>query len=224
MGALYFYFGEYAEARRIYQRLAGGAPGALPWLENLAAVELADGSPERAAALYARAAALSASRAAALSAAPDPLRSSRQAVALALAGDLDAARALLDSALEAGPVAEVLANRGLIRLRAGDPRGSADLRAALDVSPELAPAALVLAQQTGARDAALLEGSVTAVCRGPRGHPHGVGSGEALEWGVGRRPLLWLDAGELRLADPAFFRSGCRRLRDALARPAAEGP
>jgi hypothetical protein len=50
-----FYFGEYEAARRVYQRLIAGAGYPVPWLDNLAAVELAEGHPDRARLLYARA-------------------------------------------------------------------------------------------------------------------------------------------------------------------------
>jgi tetratricopeptide (TPR) repeat protein len=222
MGAVYFYFGEHDAARRIYQRLVEGAPGAVPWLENLAAVELADGNPQRAQRLLARAAALAGG-------APDAYRSSRQAVASALAGDLAGAQALLDAALAAEPLPELLANRGAIRARRGDVGGAEeDLRAALEAGPELTAAAYNLARllsgaERGAEAEAARARAAELACRAPRGHPHAVGTGEILEWGVGRRALLLLSDAGLEVAGPAFYRSACARLGDgrggARARP-----
>ena len=49
-------------------------------------------------------------------------------------------------------------------------------------------------------------------CTTPRRYPHGVGTGEVLEWGVGRRALLLVDAEGLRLATTDFYRDACRAL------------
>ena len=46
MGAVYYHFGEYDAARVLYARLAAGAAYPVPWLDNLAAVELASGDVE----------------------------------------------------------------------------------------------------------------------------------------------------------------------------------
>jgi tetratricopeptide (TPR) repeat protein len=200
MGAVHFYFGEYDEARRIYQRLAAGAPDALPWIENLAAVELADGRAEEARQLCARALRLAGDG--------DARRIGRLAVASALAGDRQTALDLLERAVEDDPSPDLLANRGALRAALGDADGArGDLRAALEVSPGLVPAAWNLAQQ-GEEEAAALG------CAAPRGYPWGLGTGEIVEWGVGRRPLLVLEDGALDLARPDFYRRACRRLRE----------
>jgi tetratricopeptide (TPR) repeat protein len=209
-GAVRFYFGELDGARAVYGRLTEGAAYPVPWIENLAAVELADGRPDRARRLYARAVA---------SALPvaggHALRRGRLAVASALDGDAQAALRILDEALAEEVVPELLANRGALRAAAGDlGAAEADLRAALEAAPEIAPAwrnlARVLAQD-GRADAAAgaREGFARAACRGPRGYPYGVGTGEVLEWGVGRRPLLLLEAEGVRVAPPAFYRRAC---------------
>jgi hypothetical protein len=39
-----------------------------------------------------------------------------------------------------------------------------------------------------------------------------VGTGEVLEWGIGRRWLLLLEERGLRVASPEFFRRACERL------------
>jgi hypothetical protein len=53
-----------------------------------------------------------------------------------------------------------------------------------------------------------------AACRAPRGEPRGIGSGENVEWGVGRRWLLRLDAqgAALRVTLPSDHREACARL------------
>ena len=222
-GALYFAFGDYEGARNVYARLAAGAPDPLPWLESLAAVHLADGEPARARKLYARALALG--RDAGLARAE---RRGRLAVAVALAGELDDARSLFDEALQEATAPELLANRGALRLAQGDRAGAeSDLRAALRANPELPHAWSNLAQlfdETGrSREARRAdEHARDAACRPPRGYPYGLGTGEIMEWGVGRRALLLTESGVLRIARRPFYREACRRL-ERTAGP-REGP
>jgi tetratricopeptide (TPR) repeat protein len=174
-GAVRFYFGEYDEARRIYGRLAAGARYPVPWLENLAALELVEGDPAAARRFYARAVALAegAGR-------PDAQRLGRLALATALDGELSEALGLFDRALALAPEPELLANRAAVRaeaaareaaeadlraslaaaeadlraslaaaeadLRASLAAAEADLRASLAAAPEQVPAWLNLAQ------------------------------------------------------------------------------
>jgi tetratricopeptide (TPR) repeat protein len=212
-GAVRFYFGEYDGARRIYGRLANGAGYPVPWLENLAAVELADGRTERARGLYARAVRLAHRRGR-----DDPYRDGRLAVATALDGDPEEALQQLDRALADGPLPELLANRGAIRAARGDlPGAEADLRAGLAMAPAMIPAwrnlAVVLERRRRDGEShAARERAAREACRSPRGYPYGVGTGEVLEWGVGRRWLLLLEGQALRLALPDFYREACRNL------------
>jgi tetratricopeptide (TPR) repeat protein len=209
-GALRFYFGELDGARLVYGRLAAGARYPVPWLDNLAAVEIAAGNPGLARRLLARAVELE--RAAKRE---DPYRRGRLAVALALDGDLAAARAILDEVLAGEPLPELRANRGVIRARAGDLAGAeADLTLALAGEPAQVPAWLALARVVEARgragEAALARAEAARwACAAPRRFPYGVGTGEVLEWGVARRPLLLLEGEALRVAPPAFFRRQC---------------
>ena len=55
-------------------------------------------------------------------------------------------------------------------------------------------------------------------CRGLRGYPYGVGTGEVLQWGIGRRWLLLWEPGSLRAAVPSFYREACRRLAERTGR------
>jgi Flp pilus assembly protein TadD len=209
-GAVRFYFGEYEAASRVYGRLVGGARYKASWLDSLAAVKLLDGQPGRARTLYARAVATGL---------PDPYRRGRLAVAIALDGDPQAARAELDTAIAETPLPELLANRGAVRAQLGDLAGAeADLRAALDLSAAMVPAwrnlAGVLAR--AGRPEAGAEARRRAAreaCTGPRGYPYGLGTGEVLEWGVGRRWLLLLEEDRLRAAAPSFYRGMCAALR-----------
>jgi tetratricopeptide (TPR) repeat protein len=209
-GAVRFYFGEYAEASRIYGRLVAGAGYKAGWLENLAAVKLLDDQPERARSLYARAV---------VTGLPDPQRRGRLAVATALAGDPEAALREFDAALAEERLPELLANRGALQARLGDLRGAEDdLREALALSSEIVPGWRNLARVLTA--AGRIEESrevrvqaARAACRGPRGYPYGVGTGEVLLWGVGRRWLLLLDDEGLRPATPDDFRAMCGVLR-----------
>jgi len=209
-GAVRFHFGEYEAASRVYGRLVAGAGYKASWLDSLAAVKLLDGHPDRARKLYARAVETGL---------PDPYRRGRLAVATALDGDPEAARAELDTALAEQRLPELLANRGAVRARLGDLAGAeSDLRDALDLSAAMVPAwrnlARVLAragrpqQSARARQRAARE-----ACAGPRGYPYGLGTGEVLEWGVGRRWLLLLEEDRLRVAAQSFYRDMCAALR-----------
>jgi tetratricopeptide (TPR) repeat protein len=218
-GAVHFYFGEYDAARRIYGRLAAGA-GHPAWLENLAAVELAEGRAEQALRLYARAAGLA--QASGESAA---YRQGRLAVAAALAGDAEGALLALERALGEAQRPELLANRGALRAARGDLEGAArDLAAALAAEPEMVPAWLNLAElrERAGDDAGAQEARARAAeqaCRAPRRYPYGLGTGEILEWGVGRRWLLLLEEEGVGVALPSFYRGACAALRAGAGRP-----
>jgi tetratricopeptide (TPR) repeat protein len=216
-----FYFGEYEAASRVYGRLVAGAGYKAPWLDNLAAVNLLDGHPDRARRLYARAVETGL---------PDPYRRGRLAVATALDGDLGAARVELDAALAERRLPELLANRGAVRALLGDLTGAeADLRDALALSSAMVPAwrnlSLVLARAgrpeegEGARRRAQSE-----ACTPPRGYPYGLGTGEVLEWGIGRRWLLLLEGDRLRAATPSFYREMCAALGREGGSAAADAP
>lgn len=215
-GAVHFYFEEYSDARSIYGPLAAGAPYPVPWLDNLAAIDLAEGQARRAAKFYQRAEWLAAE-----ARHSDPFRMGRLAVATALAGDGPAAIKLLDGALGDSPLPELLANRGAIRAAEGDPAGAeSDLQLALELEPALVPAWLNrahvltdLGRTDGARHAAAR--AAAQACESPRRYPYGLGSGEVLEWGIGRRWLLLLDGKGLRPALPSFYREACENLRDS---------
>jgi len=213
--AVHFYFGEHEAARRIYGRLVSGSAYPVPWLDNLAAVELASGRPEQARQLYARAVEIE--RAAGRR---DGYRRGQLAVALALAGESDAALEELDEALRREELPELRANRGAIRAARGDwALAESDLRQALGVNGALVPAWLNLAAvqaRVGRPEAAVARvRAARAACTPPRGFPFGVGTGEVLEWGVGRRWLLLLDERELGVALPEFYRRACHQLGSA---------
>jgi tetratricopeptide (TPR) repeat protein len=224
-GAVRFYFGEYEAARRVYQRLIDGAAYPVPWLDNLAAVELAEGHPERARLLYARAVRLERERGRL-----DAYREGQLAAATALAGDLPAARVLLGEVLDRVRLPELLANRGAIHAELGDQgRASVDLLDAVAEAPELVVAHFNLAralERAGRGPEAKLAwaAAAQAACRSPRGFPYGVGTGEVLEWGVGRRWLLLLEDGGLAPALPVFFREACARLSRQADAAAEAGP
>ena len=216
-GAVRFYFGEYEAARRVYARLATGAPYPVPWLDNLGAVELAQGRPERARRLYARAVDVERKHGPG-----DPYRSGQLAVAQAVAGDLEAALALLDAILARRDLPELRANRGAVRAAAGDLSGArTDLREALEREPALVPARLNLARVAERLGAAAeagraFERAARDACATPRRFPYAVGTGEVLEWGIGRRWLLLLEGDRTLPALPAFYREACQDLRAEL--------
>ena len=209
-GAVRFYFGEFAEARTVYGRLIAGAGYKALWLDNLAAVYLLEGAPERARQLYQRAVDTGL---------PDPYRVGRLAVAMAVSGDPEGARVELDAALAERRLPELLANRGAVAAQLGDlVHAEADLREAVEVSPAIVPAWRNLAELLrrsgrGSESAAARERASAAACRAPRDYPYGLGTGEVLEWGIGRRWLLLLEPEGLRAAPPAFYRDMCAALR-----------
>jgi hypothetical protein len=206
-GAVYYYFGDTERARAIYGRLAQGARYPVPWLDNLAAVELAEGHFGAARRLYLRAVDLER-----VGGRDDPYRVGRLAVATALDGDSDAALALFDDVIARTALPELIANRGAVRASVGDLRGAeADLRRSLEQEPALLPAwlnlAAVLERQGRAEEAAAARASAREqAAHAPRGYPYGLGTGEVLEWGVARRGLLLLEDDALRLASPDFYR------------------
>ncbi len=219
LAATQYYFEDWDAAGAYYGRLAEQAPMPLPWLENLAAVELARGRPERARVLSLRAAALAGAAAA------DPLRAGRVAVAAALSGRVEEAAEWLERGLALAQLPELLANRGALRAVQGR-RAEAlrDFDAALALEPELCVAWSNRADLLAAGRAApgpgparlapdALRAARLAVqrcrCEPPRRYPHGLGSGEILEWGVGRRPLLRLSGSGLALAARDSFRRRC---------------
>jgi ferric-dicitrate binding protein FerR (iron transport regulator) len=129
-----------------------------------------------------------------------------------------------------------------VRAALGEPaEAERDLRAALEANPEMVPAWQNLARLLERSGSALEAESARRraaeqACRGPRGYPYGVGTGEILEWGVGRRWLLLLEQGReapaqrgeaerrrasakqgrealsLRAALPSFYREACASL------------
>ncbi|MBW1688830.1 MAG: hypothetical protein JRS35_27695, partial [Deltaproteobacteria bacterium] len=111
-----------------------------------------------------------------------------------------------------------------LRAAQGDLVGAeADLRAALGLAPEMVPAwsnlARVLERSGRAAEAdSAWRRAADQACRAPRGYPYGLGTGEVVEWGVGRRWLLLWDGAALRPALPSFYREACRRLRSPAAR------
>ena len=74
---------------------------------------------------------------------------------------------------------------------------------------------LLLSGEEGREAARARERAAREACQPPRGYPYGVGTGEILEWGVGRRPLLLIEDGKLRAARPSYYRDACRILRGA---------
>ena len=92
----------------------------------------------------------------------------------------------------------------------------ADLREAVALEPELGPAWRSLADLLAASGRADEASDAAArardaLCTSPRRHPHGLGTGEVLEWGIGRRWLLLREDGALGVALPSFYREACER-------------
>jgi Flp pilus assembly protein TadD len=209
-GAVHFYFGETDAARRVYGRLVQGARYPVPWLDNLAAVSLAEGRTGEAYRLLARAVALEKA-----SGRTNRLREGRLAAAAALDGRTEEALDLLGDVLADEWIPELAANRGAIRAASGDLEAAErDLRAVLTEAPMLAPAwrnlAVVLERTDRGREAeAARRRARQEACRPPRGYPYGIGTGEVLEWGILRRPLLLLTESGLTVALPETFRRAC---------------
>lgn len=196
-GAVHFYFEEYSKARPLYARLISGAGYKVPWLENLAALEIAEGHPARARAHYERAVDIAKRHGR-----EDAHRAGRLAVAQALAHDVRGGLATLDSTIQDRPLPELIANRGVLHAYLGQTESALlDLRRSVSLDPHLVAAwrNLALLETDPARAAQAATAARDAACSPPRGYPHGLGTGEILEWGIGRRWLLRLDA---ELSDP----------------------
>ncbi|MEM7411687.1 MAG: hypothetical protein AAF430_15765 [Myxococcota bacterium] len=227
LGAMHYALGDYGAARRAYRTLvesSGGSEDAAVWLNHWAATELADGAPARAAALYRRAGELDARRGRS-----DPDRDRALGVAWALAGEPERARATWGPPSTPGD----FSNHGALAASEGEwAAAERALARALEASPELRAARHNRAVLQAARSERPEEGEIgvavpssTPLCGGPRGYPHGVGTGENLHWSVGRRALLILEpagAGTppgLGLARRSFYREARRHcVRDEPAR------
>jgi tetratricopeptide (TPR) repeat protein len=198
LGAVHFLLGDYEAARRFYHGRLAREPDSREWLESLANVELASGAAGRARDLYARG--MERDRG-------DPYRLARLGVAAALAGEFTAAREHLEAAVARGAGAVALANRGAVLAAIGElAAAEADLRQAVSLDPDLAPAwhnLTVVSERSGRPDAAdeAWREWRRAAHAPPRGYPYGVGVGLLYP---GLRPLLWLDGDALRLARAPF--------------------
>ena len=130
----------------------------------------------------------------------------RRAVATALDGDLEAARALLDRAVERGAEPPILSNRAALRVLTGDLEGAAsDLDVALAGEPGLAAGHQVRSQLEARRgDHAASEHARREAERlawiAPRGFPYRVGNGFGLN---GQRFLLVIEGDAPALYRPA---------------------
>jgi tetratricopeptide (TPR) repeat protein len=135
----------------------------------------------------------------------------RQAVATALAGDLPAARDLLNRALDRATEPPLLVNRAALRALQGDHGGAEDdLRRALEGEPGLSAAwsvrAFLEAQRGETEEAARSRREAERLSYlAPRGFPYGVGNGFHLN---GQRFMLVIDDGELALYRPGRARGG----------------
>ncbi|HVN39288.1 MAG TPA: hypothetical protein VMW19_14060 [Myxococcota bacterium] len=219
-GAVHFAFGEYAAARDVYGALLARSFWPVPWLDGLAASQLARGDATQARVLYERAVVIEDSLARE-SAKGDPFvwRRAQLAVATALAGDEEKAADALGRLLARAELPELRANLGALRARAGRlDEADSDLRAALTADAEMWPVAedLAFVLRRAGRDAdaeQALAMARAAACRAPRGIPRAIGTGENVEWGVGRRWLLRLAPdGVLRVTLPTDQRQACARL------------
>jgi arylsulfatase len=192
------------EVRQWFQRhLRNPLVAAGPWIDNLAALEMLEGDP---------AAALELLLGADLEEGDSPFRRNAAGVAAALDGRHREALSLFDEAIDAGAGAVSLVNRGALRALRGElAAAESDLRAALALEPDLAPAwhdlaeVLALAQRPE-EAAAARESATRAAQTPPRGYPYGIPSGLAQYPlpTLGLRSMLWLEGGVLKLARAPF--------------------
>jgi len=208
MGPVEMHFGEHDRAIALYrdlmlrERVLAG-----PMSENIAAAEIAAGRPDRARAIYQRLEARGIS---------NPWSANQLAVAEALLEDRAAALRWLDVSIEHGGGAVALANRGAVRLAAGDLAGAElDLGAALDADPHLAPAWRLFAQLNERAGRAAIAGAAreraTSEAEGaPRGAAHGFGAPLGLSPAprLSLRWLLGVRGDRLVLATPPYRRDG----------------
>ena len=193
MHSIRAHFGDYRATRLVFRMDAHQRS----YIEARAAAELFDGQPGIAVRFYERAGRMELD---------DPTQQpwwlNRLAVANALDDRPERARQLIDEALEAGPLEEVLVNRAALRVMSGDLAGAEkDLQAALARAPMLPPAwtnLAVVLDRTG-RSAEAAEARARAAetrARPPRGFPYGVGNGYLYDSGAGQRFLLVLEEGK----------------------------
>ena len=223
-----FSFGDTDAAERAYVALAERSRWSVPWIDNRGAVRLARGDARGARELYARAVALESAADTAAGGGVRLLALERQAqlaVATALAGEpgttaaREDASAQLIQILMQGDLPEARANLGALAAAGGDAKtAERTLRTALTQDPELWPAWENLARtlRRSGRDAEAAEALAEAArvaCRPPRGEVRGIGSGENVEWGVGRRWRLRLgEDGRLSPVTIPDERAACARL------------
>jgi hypothetical protein len=231
MAVVRAHFGDWDGARALCRRELAALPTAAGqgsggprydplWLQDmLAAVELSAGNADAARALYAdgyeRRRARSARRGAADR--MSPYATNRLAVATALAGQRREARRLLDNARVDQAFPEVMVNRAALRALDGDLTGAeADLRRALALESQLAPAlmnlAWVLERRADPRATGAARHAGRATRSAPRRHPYGVGNGRGLSTQVF---MLVLRDDDLELYRPARARGVPARRRRA---------
>lgn len=200
MAAVWTLFSEYQPARRLYLKRLHPLASTQQIVEPLAAVELLGGRATRARKLYQHC----------LLGPPDrhPFEANRLAVAAALDGDPEAARRTLDRALQSEDRSELLVNRGALLAAAGElDAAERDLRRALEIDPQLAPAWINLGSLLALQNRQTQASEARAQARAaeahpPRGFPYGIGNGNLFESGSGQRWMLVLQDGELALYLP----------------------
>jgi tetratricopeptide (TPR) repeat protein len=180
-------------------------------MEMVGAMDLLGGDAECAYAIYAES-----FRQRPLDASGGPVRGrlspygvNRLAAAAALAGERTRARELLDAALDARPLPELLTNRAALRAVDGDLLGAeADLEAALALQPGLAAAlhnrAWILKRLGNAEAEAMIEEARRASALAPRDYAYGAGDGRGLNT---QRFMLILEGDDLELYRPARARA-----------------
>ena len=208
-----FFLGDREAARGFYKRQQGRVFGGRPWYDELASLALYDGDPFEA---RAQLEAQPATRGS------EPFRWNALAVATALSGQLELALRRADEAVQAGAGEVALVNRGVIHAALEDfVSAEADLRAALEKDPALAPAWHALAQTldaTGREQAAqdAHANAVRAAARAARGYPYGIpnGLGQYPSSELALRFMLWPREDGLALARAPFAAEDAIAMQD----------
>jgi tetratricopeptide (TPR) repeat protein len=213
MAPVHLYFGDTDAALALYSHWIALSPSRnrrILLTEALAGARLLAGDAAGARSLYERLRSSPAGSSARVEGPDSPWPANRLAVSTALAGDGDQARRQLDGIPGHTTEPELLNNRAALRLLKGDlPGAAADLRAALDLDPQLAAARhnqAALLERRGEREAADRMGrEAERLARiAPRGFPYGVGDGFHL---AAQRFMLVVDGDRLSLYRPARSRA-----------------